>query len=73
MRRATKPQNTVNSRPHFDSLSGVLGVYFDKRYRSHWKVRIAGKWCGSFQTLAQARIAAKAARYKLYGRFNRKD
>jgi hypothetical protein len=70
MRCANKSQNTVNSRPHFDNASGVLGVSFDKRYKC-WTVRIAKKFYGCFHTLAQAKRVASNARRKEYGRFNR--
>lgn len=68
LRQLTRSQNAQNQRgAHRDSLTGVRGVSFDKRWGRYKVVVITGRrsiYLGSYPTIAAAEQAAIAGRRK---------
>lgn len=63
LRLATRSQNCQN-RHTTRALSGVRNVSYDKRWNGSWRVKIKGKYYGSFKTLEEAIEVANANRQK---------
>lgn len=74
LRKASHAQNSMNVRPHRDSLSGLKGAYFDKADQKWYScIRIGGqnKFLGYFATAEKAHGAYVAASREVHGQFSR--
>jgi hypothetical protein len=74
LRVASRSQQTMNTRAHRDSASGLKGAYWDKR-TSTWLAQIKheGKqhYLGKYQTAEEAHAAYCEAARRLHGEFAR--
>ncbi len=74
LREATPSQNSANSKQRSSSLSGMRGVYLERktgRWYSHITFRGQVFNLGRFGTKDEARIAYVAAKHKLFAEFAR--
>lgn len=74
LRLATRSQNMGNTRAHADSVSGLKGVYLDRK-TGKWTARIYAngtrRHLGVFETAEEASAAYEAAALELFGQFAR--
>ena len=68
LRLATCSQNVVNSKIRANNTSGIRGVSWDKKYNK-WKVQIAGKHIGYFNSLTESKQMYTKVRLEKYKEF----
>lgn len=72
LRLATRSQNAANRRVQINNVTGVKGVYYDKR-RDHWiaYAKKDGKryYAGSFSTILDAARAYNKLAFELHGEY----